>query len=606
MTLKRRIQEILVNTPQLLALVWQATPLYLILSLLITGASSLLPALMLIVNKSIVDLVIANWGNSNFDWQPAIILVSIRFGLSLLTAILNQINLYVAQIFNDRFVFHAKYVLLEKAAKLDLNHFESAEFYDTLNRAESSGIVYPQKVVKVFTALFGQAITLISLLGLLIQFSWAIVPLLLLSSIPSFWTSIVYSGRRFWMLRCETESGRLSDYLQQVLLNQNFAKEVRLFNLAPHLLQQWRYIRLDFNQKSAALARKHGTMRGISGILVNLGFYLAYGWTLVRTIQGTISVGDFTMYTGAFSQAQQLLPGILENIAQIYESNLYVSQYFEYLNLKPQVINAPRPESFPIPIQQGLTLKNVSFTYPGANKPTLYNLTLTVKPGESIALVGLNGAGKTTLLKLITRLYDVDSGVITIDGIPLQQIAIAELRNNIGVLNQDFARYQLSAKDNIGFGNLAQRDNFDRIEQAAISSGADRVVEKLDRGYQTILGKMFKGGVELSGGQWQKIGMARAFITDAPILVLDEPTAALDAIAEYELFEKFRTLTAGKMTFFVSHRFSTVQLADRIVVLENNQIVEVGSHRQLLAQNGLYAKMFLLQAESYNLSSHRV
>jgi ATP-binding cassette subfamily B protein len=342
-------------------------------------------------------------------------------------------------------------------------------------------------------------------------------------------------------------------------------------------------------------------MRGIAGVLVDGGFYLAYIWTLIKTIAGQISVGDFTMYTGAFAQAQQVLPSILENIARVYESNLYVAQYFDFLSLQPQVTNSSRPQSFPQPIKQGLSIKNVSFTYSGVSKPTLSNLNLEVKPGESIALVGLNGAGKTTLLKLITRLYDVDSGEIAIDGIPLSEIKLSELHQNIGVLNQDFARYQLSVKDNIGFGNLPQRENQSRIEQAAIDSGADRVIDTLNDGYQTRLGKMFKGGVDLSGGQWQKIGMARAFMTDAPILILDEPTAALDAIAEYELFEKFRTLTQGKMTFFVSHRFSTVQLADRIVVLENSKIVEIGSHQELMTQNGLYAEMFLKQASSYKL-----
>ena len=598
---RRRFQDILVNIPLLLRLVWQATPLYLLLSLAIQGFQSLIPALMLLINKAIVDMVIANWGNADFVWRPLIILVGLRFGVSLLRAVSNQTGLYVSQIFNDRLNLHTKFVLLEKSTQLDLAHFESPEFYDTLERAQNSGSNYPVRVIQTLTGLFGQGVTLVSLLGLLLQFNIAIVPLLFFTALPSFWTSIVYSGRRFWMTRMETESGRLSNYIQRVLTNPEFAKEVRLFNLGGHLLGQWRNIRTDFNGKSAAIASEYARMRGLSGVLVNSGFYIAYGWTLIKTIAGQITVGDFTMYTGAFSQAQQLLPAILENIAKIYELNLYVSQYFDFLSLTPEVTNTSRPKSFPQPIKRGLLLQNVSFTYPGAAQPTLRNLNLEVKPGESIALVGLNGAGKTTLLKLITRLYDVDSGKIALDGVPLPEIDIGDLHHNIGVLNQDFARYQLSARDNIGFGNLPERENQARIEQAAIDSGADRVINTLKLGYQTRLGKMFKGGVDLSGGQWQKIGMARAFITDAPILILDEPTAALDAIAEYELFENFRTLTKGKMTFFVSHRFSTVQLADRIVVLENSRIVEVGSHPQLMAQNGLYAEMFLKQASSYNL-----
>lgn len=580
---------------------WQATPLYLFLSLAVTGLQSVIPAVMLFVNKRIIDMVIANWGNANFVWQPLIVLVAIRFSISLVRAVLNQTNLYVGQIFNDRLMLYTKYILLEKSTQLDLAHFESSEFYDTLSRAQNSGSNYPVRVIQTLTGLFGQGITLISLLGLLFRFNWAVVSLLFFTALPAFWTSIVYSGKRFWMTRMETESGRLSDYIQRVLTNPNFAKEVRLFNLGKHLLGKWSGIRNDFNSKSAAIAFQYAKMRGLSGVLVNSGFYFAYGWTLVQAIAGNISVGDFTMYTGAFSQAQQVLPAILENIAKIYENNLYVSQYFEFLDLKPKVTNIPRPQSFPIPIRQGLSVKNVTFTYPGATVPTLRNISLDVRPGESIALVGLNGAGKTTLLKLLTRLYDVDSGTIAIDGVPLQEIELSDLHTNIGVLNQDFARYQLSAKDNISFGNLQEKDNYLRIDRAAQDSGADWIVKDLAEGYETRLGKMFKGGVDLSGGQWQKIGMARAFMTDAPILILDEPTAALDAIAEFELFEKFRALTAGKMTFFVSHRFSTVQLADRIVVLENSKIIEFGSHLELIAKNGLYAKMFRLQASSYEI-----
>ena len=601
MSSRRRSKDILVNVYLLLRLVWQATPVYLFLSLAVTGFQSVIPALMLLINKAIVDMVIANWGNADFIWRPLIILVVIRFGVSLLRAVSNQTNLYITQIFTDRLMLYTKYVLLEKSTQLDLAHFESPEFYDTLDRAQDSGSNYPVRVVQTLTNLFGQGVTLISLLGLLLQFNVAIVPLLFFTALPSFWTSVVYSGRRFWMTRRSTESGRLSNYIQRVLTSPEFAKEVRLFNLGKHLLGQWSDIRNNFNSKSEAIASEYARMRGLSGILVNSGFYIAYVWTLIKTIAGEISVGDFTMYTGAFSSAQQLLPSILENLARIYESNLYVSQYFEFLDLKPEVVNSSRPKSFPQPIKRGLTFKDVTFTYPGATKPTLRNLNLHINPGESIALVGINGAGKTTFLKLLTRLYDVDSGVITIDGIPLSEIKLSQLHTNIGVLNQDFARYQLSARDNIGFGNLKERENQRRIEQAALDSGADRVVETLSDGYQTRLGKMFKDGVDLSGGQWQKIGMARAFMTDAPVLILDEPTAALDAIAEYELFEKFRALTAGKMTFFVSHRFSTVQLADRIVVLQDSHIIEVGSHQELMMSDGLYAQMFRLQASSYDL-----
>ncbi|NEP45414.1 MAG: ATP-binding cassette domain-containing protein, partial [Okeania sp. SIO2H7] len=275
-------------------------------------------------------------------------------------------------------------------------------------------------------------------------------------------------------------------------------------------------------------------------------------------------------------------------------------QYFEFLSFQPQIVNSPSTKPFPKPINKGLELRDIGFTYAGAPAPTLQHLNLKVKPGEAIAIVGINGAGKTTLVKLLTRLYDVSEGEIAIDGINLREFDLLELRQNIGVIFQDFSRYNLSVRDNIGFGDLRERENLPRIEKAALNSGANAVVEKLEKQYETILGKMFSEGVELSGGQWQKIGIARAFMSSAQILILDEPTAALDALAEYELFQKFRDLTKDKMTFFISHRFSTVMLADRIVVLDKSRIVEVGSHLELMENNGLYAEMFRASMANFN------
>lgn len=598
----RRLLSVLATTPQLLRMVWQVVPGTLGLSLAVTGVRGLLPAAQLWVNKLIVDQVVLSLEASSANWSRLGLLVGVRFGLDLVSEGLNQANGYMGQLLSDRFTLHANFTLLGQAIQLDLAHFESSEFYDILSRAQKSGSAYPVRVLTTLRGLFGQLVSFASLLGLLVQFHILAVPALILTSLPAFWIGIRFSARRFWMMRRETQAGRLADYLQRVLTYPEFAKEVRIFNLGRHLQYQWRQIRSDFNRKSANLARRYATMRGSSGTVSNLGFYGAFIWILLQTVRGTITLGDFTMYTGAFTQAQNLLPGILEAIAQVYEYNLYVSQYFEFLHLTPQVFNAPEPKAFPRPIHHGLVLKDVSFTYPGAKAPTVQDLNLAVAPNESIALVGKNGAGKTTLLKLITRLYDVTAGEITLDGVPLPHINLADLRQNIGVLSQDFARYQLKVNDNIGFGNLREIENIERIQQAADKAGAADLILGLSQGYETVLGKIFEDGVELSGGQWQKIGTARAFISDAPIVILDEPTAALDAIAEYDLFQKFRRLSQGKITFFVSHRFSTVLMADRIVVLDHGQILEVGSHQDLMARNGLYAEMFRLQASGYGHS----
>jgi ATP-binding cassette, subfamily B, bacterial len=593
------------NMPRLLRLVWAASPRWLVLSLGVTLVDSLLPAVQLYVTKLIFDRVVSHISSATAslptggDWTPLVSLVGLAFGLRLVQDALQQANSYTNQVLSDRFALYANGVLLQQAIRLDLAHYESPEFYDILNRAQQSGSNYPLRVLNTLTNLIGQCIGFIGLLTLLLRFSPIVMLLLFVSAIPSFWVGVEYSGRRFWMLRHQTQSKRLADYFGDVLTEQEYAKEVRLFNLGDHLVKQYMDIRDRFNEESRTLAGKQVRAKLGIGILASSGFYGAYSMVLYQAVRGAITIGDLTMYAGAFQQAQGALQGILANIALIYEYNLYVSQYFEFLGLQPQVVDRLSPHAFPVPIQTGLVIADVSFTYPGASEPTLKNINLFVQPHECIALVGANGSGKTTLLKLLARFYDVEHGQIAIDSIPLPEFALEELRANVGVLFQDFARYALTVTDNVGFGNLREHDNEERIQQAVTDAGATEVVKDLEHGYATTLGKIFAGGAELSGGQWQKIGLARAFMTPAQILILDEPTSAVDAIAEHDLFQRFRQLTKGKITFLVSHRFSTVRMADRIVVLEKGEIVEVGSHAELLAKKGLYERMFRLQAASY-------
>jgi ATP-binding cassette, subfamily B, bacterial len=590
------------NMPRLLRLVWVASPVALLISIALTLSSSLLPAAQIYISKLIVDQVVAEVGNGtalSVVIQGLLPLVAIGFGCLLLQSLLQQLNTYSGQIMSDRFLLFANTQLLQQATRLDLAHYESADFHDTLERARQSGSAYPMRVLQLLLTLLGQITRLVGLLALLLRFNAGVFVLLLVSALPTFWVGVKFSERRFWMTRRQTHSRRLADYFGKILTETEFAKEVRLFNLGDYLAERYHRIRNEFNKESQVLARRQAIAQVSLESISAIGFYGAYALVLWETIQGIVTIGDLTLYAGTFQQAQSATAGILVSIATLYEFNLYVSQYFEFIDLAPAVTSPPHPKAFPQPIRTGLILRDVYFTYPGSDRPTLKNISLTVAPEECIALVGLNGSGKTTLLKLLTRLYDIDRGLIAIDDIPLGAFALKDLRRNIGVLFQDFARYALTAKDNIGFGNLPEREDTQQVAQAATDAGATAVISGLESGYDTVLGKLFDGGVDLSGGQWQKIGLARAFMSQAQVLILDEPTAAVDAIAEHDLFERFRQLTQGKMTFLVSHRFSTVRMADRIVVLEQGEIVEVGTHTELMAQKGRYEEMFRLQAESY-------
>ncbi len=590
------------NMPRLFRLVWTATPIALLVSVALTLTSSLLPAAQIYISKLIVDQVVALVGAGTavtVMGQALLPLVGAGFGLLVLQAILQQLDGYVTQVMSDRFLLHANTLMLEQATRLDLAHYESPEFHDILNRAQQSGSNYPMRVLRLSLMLLGQVTRLAGLLALLLRFNPLVFVLLLLSALPTFWVGVQFSERRFWMTRRQTPSRRLADYFGAVLTEPKYVKEVRLFNLGEHLVGQYHSIRDQFNNESQVLARRQSFAQVSIEMIAAIAFYGAYALVLWEAIRGLVTIGDLTLYAGTFQQAQAATAGILTTIATLYEFNLYVSQYFEFLDLAPQVISPRKPKPFPAPIKEGLVLQDVYFTYPGSQQPTLKNITLTVDPTECIALVGLNGSGKTTLLKLLTRLYDVDRGLIAFDDIPISAFKLGDLRRNIGVLFQDFARYALSAQDNIGFGDLPNREDSARVLQAADEAGANPVINELDKGYDTVLGKMFTGGVDLSGGQWQKIGLARAFMSQAQVLILDEPTAAVDAIAEHDLFERFRQLTKGKMTFLVSHRFSTVRMADRIVVLEKGEIIETGTHEQLMKQQGRYEEMFRLQAESY-------
>lgn len=579
-------------------LVWTTSRLLTVMLAVLTIVAGILPAAIAWVGKLIVDGVVAAMAEPEPNVQSVLSLVmfealivillagsqrGISASQSLLRALLGQ---------------RVNVMILEKALTLTLSHFEDSEFYDKLTQARREASSRPLSLVNRTFGLVQNLISLSSFAVLLFTFSpWAVI-ILFGAGLPSFFAEAKFSGDAFRLFRWRSPDTRMQMYLETVIAREDGVKEVKLFQLGPRLLQRYREIFNKLYVEDRQLTIRRDTWGFLLGLISSGAFYGAYAWIVIATVNGEITLGAMTMYLMLFRQGQAAVTAILSAISGMYEDNLYLSNLYEYL-AQPVPASPGRAVKGPEP-QRGLEFENVSFAYPGAKDKALSNISLTVRPGEGLALVGENGSGKTTLIKLLTRLYEPTEGRILLDGLDLRDWDVEALRRRIGVIFQDFGRYQFTVGENIGAGDVRHMDDTPRQVAAAETGMAAPFIEAMPEAYDTQLGRWFKGGRELSGGQWQKIALSRAFMrSEADILVLDEPTAAMDAASEAAVFDLFRAQSHDKMTILISHRFSTVRAADQIVVIHDGRIVERGDHDQLLAENGTYAQLFRLQAKGY-------
>ena len=581
-----------------LELVWTTNrPLTFALASL-TLIAGVLPAGIAYVGALIVDAVVAAISAAEPDIRGVIGLVLFEGGL-VATLAAAQRGLSMCQsLLRAQLGQRVNVMILEKALTLELAHFEDSEFYDKLTRARREASSRPLSLVMRSFGLAQNAVSLASYGVLLVQFSpWA-VAVLLLAGLPAFVAEAKFSGDAFRLFRWRSPETRMQMYLETVLAREDHAKEVKLFGLGPRLLGRYRSIFDRLYRADRALTIRRDTWGFVLGLLGTAALYGAYVWIAISTVKGAITLGQMTMYFALFRQGQSAVSAGLAAIGGMYEDNLYLSTLYEYL--ETEVTRPPGVQKRgPLP-QDGVRFESVSFTYPGASEAALEDITLHLRPGSSLALVGENGSGKTTLIKLLTRLYDPTTGRITLEGLDLREWEPSALRERIGVIFQDFARYQLQVGENVGAGDEHSFEDEARWREAAEKGQAAGFIERLPAGYRTQLGKWFKDGRELSGGQWQKVALSRAFMrTGADVLVLDEPTSSMDARAEAEVFEHFRKLASDRITILISHRFSTVRMADQIVVIDRGRIVERGNHEELMRLGGTYASLFRLQARGY-------
>ncbi|MGA8041388.1 MAG: ABC transporter ATP-binding protein [Terracidiphilus sp.] len=585
------------NVPPVLHFVWESGPWVVFWNITIRVVVAFLPVAIGIIGRFIIDGVnrirMHQPLPEHFWW-----LVGGEMVLAVATGMLSRTVDYFDSLLADRYTHHVSVEVMRKAAALDVTVYEDPVFYDRLERARVQA-TDRLAMIQQMGRLIQQTVTAIAFSAVLVRYSPLLLFLLVAGIVPAFLGESHFAFLTYAKNFRQTPLRRQMDYLRQVGGSKEAAKELKLFNLSEYLTERFRGLSHQIYVENVQLSRRRLVWGGLFAIVGQLGYYGAYALSIYRTIEGRYTVGDLTLITTAILQAMGNIQMAFSTASGVADQALVLTDLLAFFEMKPRVESKENGLGIPDPIEQGFEFRNVSFSYPGTERRVLSHFNFTLRPGARVALIGENGQGKTTIVKLITRLYDPTEGQILLDGVDLREYDLADLHASIGVIFQDFMRYEMTARENIAVGRIEVPHTREEIEYAAEKSLAAGVVAKLEGGYDQMLGRRFEGGVDLSGGEWQKLALARAYLRDAQLLILDEPTASLDARSELEVFERFAELTHGKMALLISHRFSTVRMADRIVVLEGGHLVEEGSHEQLMALGGRYAAMFEMQAASY-------
>jgi len=582
-------------------LVWRIAPGWTLANAVLAVVQGVLPLAAIYLMKLIIGSVTQGIGSADKGaaFRHTAILILLAALVGLLSAVARSVSTLVSEAQAQVVTDHMSDIMHAKSVAVDLEYYENSRYYDTLHRAQQEAPFRPTSIINGLVQFASSGVSLIAMAALLFSLHWIVAVIVFAAAVPGALVRLRYSNRLYRWQRDHTVEDRQSYYYHWLLTVGERAKEIRLFGLGDLLMDWYRGLRRLLRRQRLAITARRAAADFATQTAATVAVFGTFAYIARQTIRGVFGVDSMVMYYMAFQTSLSSLQTVLQALAGLYEDNLFLTYFYDFMALEPKVKDAPEPRPVPRPLSAGIVFEGVTFQYPDTERTAISDISLTIRPGEVAALVGPNGSGKTTIVKLLCRLYDPHAGRITLDGVDLREFGLVDLRRHMSVIFQDFAQYQLTARQNIWIGNIDLSPGDNAIEEAARASGADGLIRHLRHGYDTLLGKWFADGEELSTGEWQKIALARAFVRDSEILVLDEPTSALDPVAEWQIFERIRELARGRAVILISHRFSTVRTADRIHILDEGRILESGSHDELIARGGRYAEMYAVQARGF-------